>query len=81
LKKWSELSEMARTLIGGGFFDGSTFVGGLRGDLGFLRAQTQELRTPLGMRQYILICLIVLSSKSIFCESAYVVTKLLRLNS
>jgi hypothetical protein len=27
-------------------------VGGLRGNLGLLRAQTQEARTPFGVRQY-----------------------------
>jgi hypothetical protein len=57
----SELPEMARTLIEKSdspppfFEDGvDDVVGGIRGgrDLGFLRAQIQEARTPLGMRQY-----------------------------
>ena len=56
-EKWSELSEMARTLIGkirffffwkgGNFFGGSTFVGGQKGgDLEFLCAQTRERGLP-----------------------------------
>jgi hypothetical protein len=50
-EKWSELSEMARTLIGGSnFFGGQHYLGGQhllgdkRGgrDLEFLRTQTRE---------------------------------------
>jgi hypothetical protein len=38
--------------------DVDNVVGGLgRGDLGFLRAQTREARTPLGMRQYLFLSL------------------------
>jgi hypothetical protein len=75
----SELSKMARTLIGKLIFKKKLkfftleifpnffeifldffFGGGVSicwrskgGDLGFLRAQTREARTPLGVRQYI----------------------------
>ena len=41
-------------------------VGGLMGggDLGFLRAQTREARTPLGVRQYLFNIVTIVTSKS-----------------